>query len=240
MRMPGVKYKYAAYISSFLALSLIVFNIYYFFIRRDVGILFYIQKAFYPAREAVLMSPDYKDLVDEYANFNQSANTAVIVFLGDSLTKRFNVQEYFPGYDVLNRGVYSDTTVGLLNRLDRNVNNLKISKLFLLIGYNDLQYRTNKEILANIGLVVDRIHSGKIYVQSLLPVEAKRKDINFRINDINESLKILCESKGIEFIDLHRHFLDDTGGISRKYSLDGIHLNGAGCRLWKELILDKL
>ncbi len=238
--MPDGKYKYTAYISSFLALILIVFNIYYFFIWRDVGISFYIDRVFYPARDAVWMSPDYKDMVDQYENLNQSVSKVVIVFLGDSHTVRFNVREYFPGYNVLNRGVYSDTTVGLLNRLDRNVNNLKISKLFLLIGYNDLQYRTNADILNNIAIILDRTKSKKIYLQSLLPVEANKKDINHRINDLNESLKMLCVSKGIEFIDLHRHFLDDSGGISRKYSLDGIHLNGAGYRLWKELIQERL
>jgi lysophospholipase L1-like esterase len=137
---------------------------------------------------------------------------------------------------VLNRGICSDTTVGLLKRLEKNVNNIEINKLFILIGYNDLPYRSNEEILANIEMVVNEVRARNIYVQSLLPVEAKRKDINHRIKDINNRLKKICESKKVEYVDLHSHFIDASGGLSNSYSLDGIHLNGDGYRLWKELI----
>ena len=240
MRLPRVNYKYATYISSLLALILIVFNVYYFFIKRDVGISFYYQKVFSSAKDAVLYSPDYLDLVDQYAYLNQSVNTVAMVFLGDSNIKRFNVEEYFQGYNVINRGMYSDTSVSLLKRLDRNVNNLEISKLFLLIGYNDLQYRSNTEIVNNIKLILNRINAEKIYLQSLLPVDAKSKDINVRIVDINDELRKHCVGKNVEYVDLHRHYLNEAGGLSDKYSFDGIHLNGAGYLLWKELIQDKM
>ncbi len=150
------------------------------------------------------------------------------------------MQEYFPGCFVLNRGINSDTTVSLLERLDRNVGSLKIEKLFLLIGYNDLQYRTNSEIVANIRLILERIKAQEIYLQSLFPVEAKKRETNIRILDLNRDLKRLSSDKGIEYIDLHKHFLDDRGGLARQYSLDGAHLNGEGYRAWRELIATKI
>jgi lysophospholipase L1-like esterase len=136
--------------------------------------------------------------------------------------------------------MYSDTTVSLLERLDKNVNNLKIRKLFLLIGYNDLQYRSNAEIVANMSMILDRISAEKVFLQSILPVEAKSKDTNLRINDLNEDLKRLCTAKGVAYLDLNRHFLDEAGGLSAKYSIDGRHLSGSGYRLWKELIKENL
>lgn len=234
--MQSINYKHATYVSSAIALLLLVLNIYYFFIWRGVGLSFYVEKIFCPTKDAVLISPDYRDMVDQYAYFNQSVSAVSIVFLGDSHTKRFNVEEYFQGYDTVNRGIYSDTTASLLERLDRNVNNLKISKLFLLIGYNDLQYRSNTEVVDNIKLILNRINAEKIYLQSLLPVDAKIKDINVRIVEINEELRKHCEGKNVEYVDLHSHYLTEAGGLSDKYSLDGIHLNGPGYLLWKELI----
>lgn len=238
--MPRINYKQSAYVSATIALFLIVGNIYYFFIYRDVGLSYYFEKAFSPGKDAVLNTPDYLDMVEQYEYLNQSVNAAAIVFLGDSHTQRFKVEEYFQGYNTVNRGVHSDTTVSLLARLDRNVNNLKISKLFLLIGYNDLQYRTDEEVIENIKLILNRIKAEKIYLLSMLPVAARMKNINSRIVAINDDLSRQCVGTNADFVNLHKYFLNETGGLSEKYSLDGIHLNGSGYLLWKEVIEQKL
>lgn len=217
-----------------------LFNIYYFFVRRDVGVAFYVNKFFHKNKDLILLSPEYRDLVDQYHVLNNGLRgRQSIVFLGDSQIKRFNVYEFFPNSPVINRGLDSDTTVGILERLDRNLQNLIIQKLFLLVGYNDLQYRDNDEILANIRLIVKRIQAKKIYIHSLLPVDAAKTEINSRIVHFNEGLKKLCSDMDIAYIDLHKHFLDEKGGLSRKYSLDGAHLNGAGYQVWKELLEPK-
>lgn len=239
--MSNLLIKHITLISLFIALLLLAFNIYYFFVRRDVGITFYANKIFHKTKDSVLLTPEYKDMVDEYYRLNQSLkNKSMIVFLGDSITKRANVQEYFSDHFVLNRGIDSDTTIGLLNRLDRNVGNLTIDKLFLLIGYNDLQYRTNSEIAANIKLVLERIKARKIYLQSLLPVDGNKREINSRIKELNELLRKLSSDMDLEFVELHKHFLNEAGGLSKKYSIDGYHLNGAGYQLWRDLIIAKL
>jgi len=57
----------------------------------------------------------YQDLSEEYFYLNKNYdNKKVIVFLGDSITKRFNSDEYFKGTLVLNRGIPFDTTYGVL------------------------------------------------------------------------------------------------------------------------------
>ena len=53
-----------------------------------------------------------------------------IVFLGDSITARFEWQEYFSDLTVANRGIDSDVTEGVLNRLD-TVENQHPKKIFL-------------------------------------------------------------------------------------------------------------
>lgn len=234
-------HKVMIYAFGFLGLCLFIFNIYYFFVRRDVGFTFYIDKYSKRNVDVILSQPEYQALVDEYDRLNESIRgKAVTVFLGDSLTKGFGVQEYFPDKTVLNRGINSDTTVSLLTRFNRNVANLKIEKLFLLIGFNDIPYRDDSAIVANIAAILDRVKANRIYVQSLLPVNGKRKETNARIVSLNRRLRQLCSDRGIEYVDLHRHFIDSKGELSSQYSLDGAHINGAGYRLWQELIRERL
>ena len=215
---------------------LFTFNIYYFFIRRDVGPAFYIDKFFHRPIDKILELTIYQDLSEEYYLLNKNLKKKVIVFLGNSITKRFNLQEHFPDLLIINRGIFSDTTLGIINRLDRNINNLDIYKIFLMIGYNDLKYRTNDEIIDNISYIVSRIKVQYIYVQSILPVDAKRKDINLRIVNLNNRLKDLCKDRGYYYVDLHTHFLNKEGGIYLTYSRDGVHPNVNGYKLWAKII----
>lgn len=221
-----------------LAIVLLLFNIYYFFIRAGVGPGYYIDRIRSKHRDRILESKTYHDNVEEYYFLNKKlGDKKIIVFLGNSITKRFNVHEFFPGYPVVNRGIYFDTTLGLINRLERNVNNLRIEMLFLMIGYNDLKYRTDKEIVENISHILSAITAEQIYMQSILPVYSDWVELNKRINNLNEDIKKVCLRHQIEYIDLHSHFIDDKGGLSARYTRDGIHLNYQGYILWSEIIL---
>jgi hypothetical protein len=154
-------------------LILSAFNIYYFFIRRNVGLDFYLSKFSGKNIDYIVETPAYIDLVEEYRNLNLSyKDRTFIVFVGDSITKRFNTDEFFKCENILNRGIYSDTTFGVLNRLDENINNLQIEKLFVMIGYNDLKDRNDTEILENIKLIVKKSRAKYKFIQSILPIDS--------------------------------------------------------------------
>ena len=69
--------------------------------------------------DRILDDPRWRSMAAEYERLNQTyARRPAIVFLGDSITRRFPVEEYFPSpaddsLVVLNRGIYSDTVLGL-------------------------------------------------------------------------------------------------------------------------------
>lgn len=220
-----------------LVLSLLGFNLHYFFIRRSVWPSYYIKRVIYGPKDNINELPIYKALSQEYSYMNtRYRNKIANVFLGDSITKRFNTSEFFPDKLILNRGIFSDTTEGVLRRLNHNVNNLSVRKLFLMIGYNDLKYRSNREILRNIFDILSRINAKEIFVQSLLPVGTQRKNINARIVQINTDLKSLCSERGFFYVDLHSMFRDNNGGMAEKYSLDGVHPNVFGYELWSQIV----
>ena len=111
------------------------------------------------------------------------------------------------------------------------------SKIFLLVGLNDLNYGTRSgtdvaERIENlVAALKENIPSAKIYVVSLLPVtesfEAK-SSVKIKQSDINDANKKLAEdatTMGAVFVDIADSFKDGSGYLNTKYSTGGYNLN---------------
>ena len=164
-----------------------------------------------------------------------------IVFLGNSITEQGNLSELFDNKHIINRGISGDRTDGILFRLNE-VTSSKPKKIFLLIGVNDIKYkRSNEYIIRKVHQIVKRIKKEspktEVYVQSILPTygREKHRPIN-KIKTINSGLKKISQEEHLKYIDLFSRFIDDSGFLNKKYSLDGLHLNGTGYQNWKQII----
>lgn len=160
-----------------------------------------------------------------------------IVFLGDSITEGGLWHEWFPDKRVVNRGIDGDTTQGVLDRL-RAVSAGEPSKVFLLIGTNDLSLRAKpEEIAERAGRIVDRIREDspntEVVVQSVMPRHLKFRD---RIQDVNKRYRELAEQRGLRYIDLWPALADDEGALRSALTRDNLHLGGAGYRAWVEVL----
>ena len=222
-----------------IALLLIIFNVYYFFVRRGVGPGYYIEKIFAEEHTAIEQEPFYRAMSETYFHLNSAqGNAPVHVLIGDSITSGFRLHEFEPAGSrpVLNRGIYSDTTDGLLGRIETNVNNLTIDKLFVMIGYNDLDRKTDDDIARNIEKILDLAKAERKYVQSILPVDPRiNPKKNARIAAINRSLVETCRRKDHVFIDLHSRF-EENGGLNPRLTYDGIHPNYFGYKMWHSIL----
>lgn len=155
-----------------------------------------------------------------------------IVFLGDSITEGGAWSEWFPGLHVVNRGIGGDTTDGVLARLDTAIQ--QPSKVFLLIGTNDLAFRRPiAAVLENAAFIVGGIRSlapdAKLVVQSVMPRALKYRS---RIELLNERYRALAEEHDATYLDLWPVLSDGRGALKSDFSLDELHLNGAGYRAW--------
>ncbi|PFJ03213.1 GDSL-type esterase/lipase family protein [Priestia megaterium] len=165
-----------------------------------------------------------------------------IVFLGDSLTQRSEWNEMFNSNKIVNRGIESDTTEGVLHRLD-SITAAKPSKIFLMIGINDLRIgKEVNDVIKNYSKILETIHTKspntEIYVQSILPVNNKIVgDIvdNSDVTNINKHLKRLAEKYNYGYIDLYSKFSQDNQ-LKSELTIDGIHLKGQGYKIWKSSI----
>ena len=108
--------------------------------------------------------------------FEAFARQADVVMIGDSLTDAAEWREMFPDRIIVNRGIDSDTTDGVLARLD-SVLSLKPQEAFIMIGVNDFAAgRDVAGVFADYRAIVSRLEQSgaKVFVQSTLPCnEAK-------------------------------------------------------------------
>jgi len=188
-------------------------------------------------KDDILENPIYLDMSEEYLYLNsKNLKKNNIVFVGDSLTRRFQINEFGENINVVNRGIFFDTTYGLMNRIDKNINNLDIDKLFIMIGINDIQYREDDEIIFNIKKIIEMSKAKNIIIQSLLPVGENKKKYKSRILSINNKLMELSVKKGCIYLDLYSFFIEDNNNINQSYTRDGIHLNYYGYKRWFDLV----
>lgn len=169
-----------------------------------------------------------------------------IIFLGNSLTAHMDWAELLGNKNIRNRGISSDITFGVLERLDEVIEG-KPAKVFLLIGINDISRNVPEDvILANYSKIVHRIKAGspktKIYVQTLLPTNNSFDKFKKHYNKeketaiVNQGIKELATQQNLTLIDLNPHFADSNGQLKTEYTHDGLHLIIAGYKKWAELL----
>lgn len=157
------------------------------------------------------------------------------VFLGDSITEGYDLDKHYKDYPVVNSGVSGYTTDNILEKLNKMVYRYNPSKVFLLIGTNDIaQDHTQEHIVNNIKQIIDNIKQNRkyvdIYVESIYPINANKEKLrdNETIDAINEDIKKLCEEKKVTYINTHDSLLDEDGNLKEEYSNDGLHLTEKG------------
>lgn len=177
---------------------------------------------------------------------NEPVVAEKIMFLGNSITEGANWKKLLKDSTVINRGISGDITFGVLNRSD-DVIKRKPSKLFVLIGINDLYKGIPDEVvLQNIFTFVRLIKSGspktQLFIQSILPVNTtfknfpKNYDKEDHIITINAQLKKLSKHFGYTYVDLYNQFTNTNLQMEEKHSSDGLHLSTSGYVHWVEIL----
>jgi hypothetical protein len=115
-------------------------------------------RALLDQKEAQLRTPD-RDNIRRYTDANQKVTPASpdkprVVFLGDSITDGWRLNEYFGDRDFINRGIGGQITGEMLGRMKEDVIYLKPKAMLVLAGTNDfargIAIRTIEDNLAMI------------------------------------------------------------------------------------------
>ena len=169
------------------------------------------------------------------------------LFLGDSITEMYDLEKYFPDDPVVNSGVSGDATHDILEDMEKRVYQYNPSKVFLLIGTNDLaQEKSPEEIFDNIKEMIKRIQENRpeaeIYIESVYPVNetldtemvGKRK--NEDIRSLNDLLQNYCQEEDLVYIDVYEELIDDNGQLTEEYTKEGLHLNENGYQVVTDIL----
>jgi lysophospholipase L1-like esterase len=165
-----------------------------------------------------------------------------IIFLGNSITQGGDWAKLTGDSTVVNRGIGADVTFGLRTRLD-DVTRRKPSKLFVLIGINDISKDIPDAVIASeYRMLIDSVRAQspqtRIFVQSILPLNPTVKnfpqhyDKQPRVVSVNRLLRQMARETHATYIDLWPIFLDRQNHLDASLTGDGLHLNEAGYLRW--------
>ena len=163
-----------------------------------------------------------------------------IVFAGNSITDMHNWTEAF-GNDprIVNRGNSGGYSHEMLQTAETWAR-FKPAKVFIKIGTNDLGTGYTPEMVAgNVQRTVDIIRAEsrktEIYIQSILPARDQQNRTPATTQATNELLRKIAEhTPRTTYIDLYNRL----GGILQgaPYSLDNLHMEALGYRIWCEAL----
>ena len=175
-----------------------------------------------------------------------------IVFLGDSITDFYNLEDYYGDLPVVNSGISGNKTYDIIGNLEDRVYKYNPTKVFILIGTNDLLHITDEEIVDGIIEIVNEIHkhrkNAKIYVESIYPVNNKTDNdvvidwmvserTNDRIININSILKTKSKSNPYKYLNIYDKLTNEDGDLNLEYTKDGLHMSDKGYEvITKELM----
>lgn len=179
-----------------------------------------------------------------------------IVFVGDSITYQYNLKDYYDDkYHLVNSGIDGNTTSDILNDMENRIYRYNPTKVVLLIGTNDVPYKSEKEIENNIKTIIDNIIDNRpnceIYLESIYPVndtddekishDMVRKRKNEKIMNINKNLKSLAKNeKKVTYINMYDYLLDENGNLKIEYTKEGLHLNNDGYKVVTKVLKENI
>jgi lysophospholipase L1-like esterase len=177
-----------------------------------------------------------------------------VIFLGDSITDAWRLNEYFTGRDFVNRGIAGQTTLQMLARFKQDVVSLNPKVVVVLGGTNDIAAGISaNQIEDNLAAIGDlaKAHGIKPVFASILPVSDYHKADDPRyemtvnrppetIQAINSWMQSWCQSQGLTYMDYYSAMADPAGRMQADLSDDGLHPNAKGYRVMSPVALEAI
>lgn len=204
-------------------------------------------------KEGFKANPNYDREIELYEIYK--FKQVDIVMLGNSITHGANWNELLGRSDVVERGISSDVTEGMINRLSY-VFKLKPKVCFLMGGLNDIyNWIPVEDIYINFTHIINLLKTKNItpVIQSTLYAGSEwgknwnltpenNAERNRQVDKLNNLLRNYAAKNEIMFVDLNSK-MKKGKFLNSSLTYDGVHLNARGYKLWVrevEKVLKKL
>jgi lysophospholipase L1-like esterase len=170
---------------------------------------------------------------------------ARVVFLGDSITEGWHLNESFPGREFLNRGIDGQTTTQMLGRFLQDVVSLRPKVVVVLAGTNDIAYGISPPAIENNLTMMGELakaHGVRSVFASIPPVseEASKAHPLAAIRLVNQWLQEYCAREGFVYLDFFKALADSQGHLPADLSGDGLHPNSRGYSVMSPVALEAI
>jgi len=166
---------------------------------------------------------------------------AILLIGSSSFTKWTDVQDYFPGYTIINRGFGGSTLLDEIRYVNDIVFPYQPKQIIIYCGENDLA--SSDTVTASMVLdrfkqlfqmIRDKSEAPIAYI-SMKP-SPSRRHLFPKMREGNQLIKdFLATQKNTAFIDVHQKMLDLTGQPLPEIFLDdSLHMNAKGYAIWKK------
>ena len=169
-----------------------------------------------------------------------------IVFVGSSsFTKWKDINQYFPGYAIINRGFGGSTLPDVIQYANETIIKYKPKQVIIYCGENDIASNDTitpaivyKRFLILFNIIRSQLgHKTNIVFISLKPsilrwhLEAKMVQTNVLIS------AFLAKQSNTQFIDIHTPMLQYDGTVMKDiFIADHLHMNEKGYAIWQKQI----
>jgi lysophospholipase L1-like esterase len=213
-------------------------------------------RALLDSKDAQIVNADHDNL-KRYDEANRKLPRADpskprVVFMGDSITDIWRLNEYFPDRDFVNRGISGQITSEMLGRMKADVLDLHPEAVVILGGTNDLARGVSLTAIEdNFLMMADLATFDKIKVifASVLPVTDAHKTENpayertkdrppVYISALNEWIERLCAQRGYTYLNYYAAMVDSASRMKDDLTDDGLHPNSKGYRIMAPLVLE--
>lgn len=170
------------------------------------------------------------------------APNQILLVGSSSFTFWKDVQEYFPGYPIINRGFGGSTLKDLIFYFDEIVKPYHARQIVIYSGENDLAYdktATPDTVVKRFKILFSKIRA----VNPKVPVtyvsmkpSPSRKNLMLVYEDANELIRRFLKSqKRTSFVDVYHKMLDANGNpIKDLFLADSLHMKPSGYALWQK------
>jgi lysophospholipase L1-like esterase len=156
-----------------------------------------------------------------------------VVFMGDSITLGWKLDESFPGKPYINRGIGGQTTPQMVVRFRQDVIDLKPRVVVILAGINDIAGNTGsmtqEQTEGNIASMAElaKANGIRVVLCSVLPA------FDFpwapgllpapKVIAVNAWMKQYAAENHDVYVDYYSAMSDERGGLPATLSKDGVH-----------------
>jgi len=172
----------------------------------------------------------------------------ILLIGSSSFTKWTDVNEYFPGYPIVNRGFGASTLLDQIRYAYDIILPYQPKQVLIYCGENDLAYSdlvTAQDILNRFKTLfaIIRLNLPETVINYVaIKPSPRRINVRQKVIESNKEIKLfLKKQRNASYIDVYSPMLDANGKTRPELFLsDSLHMQPEGYALWKQIILPYL